>query len=301
MHNKLSRGKLNLIITLIAILVIAVIVVTAVVISSSKNKKTPVSDEYITVTVESDSSASFKLTKNNFSVLEMNALNKTDAFLTENITPNLSFKQTLSMYLKNLIDAKKLGETDKDIVLFAVESRNEEDYNTLYKTFVETLNESGAKTRPYGIYIKATEKGIEELASENSVSYAKAYLCHKLEEQSTKSEEELVKLSLPEIFNSLIKEASEKAPEKTVEEIIDKANKEQREIVIEKDDEVSETSKEESKSSAVTSTTSATAGTSEKTPSADSETEKPTSTYSRNTVSYVVSEDTDSGWLPGLY
>ncbi|MBQ0083294.1 MAG: hypothetical protein KBS52_00810 [Clostridiales bacterium] len=312
MTNRLFGKHRNLIITCIALVLILVIIIVAAVIAGSKEKTNPVASDSVTVTIETEPTAYFNLSTSGYIVNGVTVENKTDADLISNITTLVPFKQSALAYVKNLIEAKKIGGDANNIVLLAVESRNEADFDQLSAQFKETLKEAGSDAQVYCMYIKVKSEDLEQLAKENNASYAKAYLCRKIAEQSDDLDEaKLIKLSITEIINSLVKTSSGKQPQ----EIIDDANKEQKEIKIEEkeedDDDNSNTTADITSTESNPSTSTAVSGnepstdvsaTPSETPSTSTSDapSKPESTVSRNSVSYVVSND-DSGWLPGLW
>lgn len=330
------KTRRNIIIPSIALLLILVIVIVAVALSGKKQDPAPVDEDYINVTVETEPAAFFKLTKDGYTVNEIDVLNKTDSDLTNGIADLLPFKQSAVVYIKNLLVSKKIGTPDNNTVLLTVESRDEKDYEEICKQFKEALHEAGSDAQVYSLYIKIKSEEVQKLADDNGTSYAKAYLCQTIASQSDNlSEQELIKLSIPEIINSIFKQSGGK----DAQDVMDDMNEEQNKIIIEdnkivnppkknntskKADNKTESKKSDDKktnSSAKTDSTVSkdTSATPESTVSEDSQstdstaaepestepesqaTQSETSSKRTNSTKYTISKDDESGWLPGLW
>lgn len=273
-YNSSVFTRRTLIIAIVALVaVIAIVVISTAVLTA--DKEVPVSAEYITVTLESESCAFLQLSTVDYSVKDATVLNNTDSDLIKDITGSgfLPFKQSAKLYLRNIVAAQKMGTTDKDVILISVESLSESAYATICAQFKDALQEIGYSTQVYCMYIKVKSSDIQKLADDNKTSYAKAYLATKFAEQSKKlSVKELIKLSVPGIINSL----TQAEPEKQAQDVLDEFNEDQYNIIL--DDPVT---------SAVSSE-----------PEVSSE---PTGPSSYTPPHYIVSSEDNSGWLPILF
>ena len=280
-------------ITLVALGLVAIIAISAIIISVLTPKKTPVSSEYITVTVDNSVSVSFTLNNNDYSVISAQSYKKSDGYLIESINnKHLSFSQAMDTLLKELMSAGKIGTDKGEILLFSVESRNEKDFDVLSSYFRNALKTAELETRAYTLYIKVKLDTTQELAEKYNVSYAKAHLCAKLEKESSKLKaEELITLSVTEI----VERANKAAADDLVSRVESDTNEEQRqEEIPEEKPESSNSSLSSGSSSSGTSSDSASSDTASSDVSSDSTS---SSVTSGNNPSYVVSDD-DGNWTP---
>ena len=286
-----KHGKL---LGLIALGLVAIIVITIVVVNVLKPKKIPVSAEYITVTIDGNTSASFALSNGDYTLTDATTFEKTDLYLVSGIGKSISFTQAMDSYIDALLNAQKLSGAEDDVLLFAVESRNEKDFETLTSYFRNSLKQKGCNTRVYSLYIKVKDEKTQELADEFNVSYAKAHLCKRLEKENKKlNAKELVVLSISEI----VKKANGVGEDDLVGKVESDTNEEQ------KNEFVPTPSTPETSSDAGTSSNTSSDATSSDTTSSDSSSSGDTSsdtTSSEKGPSFVVSSD-DKGWLSGLY
>lgn len=287
------------IISAAAVTAIAAIIITVIAVVRSP-KKSPVPGEYITVTVEADNCAFFRLDPADYSVTKADVLNKHDADLVADTAGLIPFSQASNIYIKNLIKAQKLSLSEDGVVLFAVESINEKDFDALSAQFKSVLKENGSKAGVYALYIKVKSSDIQALADEAGCSYAKAYLCSKIANQSGKLKaKELINKSIPEIINALVaaKPEIKDDVDKVIDEIIKESNDEQANTSIPgSSDTSSETSSDASSGSSQTpgDTPSTPSDTSSDNSSSDN------SSSGGSSSGFVVSKDED-GWLPGIY
>lgn len=286
------RKKMGLI---IACAVLAIIIaVVAVVAVTGRGKGTPVSSEYITVTVDSQSCAFFKLSKEDYSVLESRPLSGSDADLVRGTDGLLPFKQAMSVYIKNLQAAGKLSQEYEDVILFSVESRNSDDLDKLSAIFKDALKDASSDAGVYSLYIKVKTDSIQKIADENGVSYAKAYLCSKIADRvKNLKTEDLIDKSVAYIVNSVIVTEPDKPGQ--IDDIINDANREQEQARVPQR-ENQNTSSENSDSSSSDATSSDNSSSSDSSGSSSSP-----SSDSTSSGRFVVSSDDSSGWLPGLY
>lgn len=279
-------------IAIISLGLVAIIAISAVIVSILTPKKTPVSAEYITVTIDNSVSASFTLKNDDYSVTGADTYNKADRYLVDDIDGTyISFSQAMSIFLKELVEADKISPDGNEVLLFSVESRNEEDFDKLTNYFRNAMSEAELNTRAYTLYIKVKLDDTQKLAEKYSVSYAKAHLCTKLEKENSKLKaEELIVLSVTEIVDYVNKVSADDL----IGRVESETNEEQRNEVIKED----ETNNNSSASSDITSSE----VTSSDTTSSDSSSSDTTSSNSSSSdnVSFIVSND-DTGWLPGLH
>lgn len=294
--------KQHKLIAVVALALVAIIAISVVIISVLTPKKTPVSAEYITVTLDNSISASFTLTGDDYSVTAAETYKKADSHLVKNISGTyLSFSQAMDTFLKELVEAGKITPLDDDVLLFAVESRNEEDFDMLSSYFRNALNDAELNTRIYTLYIKVKLDDTQKLADKYGVSYAKAHLCTKLEKENSKLKaEELITLSVTEIVERVNKVAADDL----ISKVESDTNEEQKNEEIPEDkpaDSSSASSSATSSDSTSSDVTSSDVTSSDSTSSdASSSDTTSSSTSSGNNVSFIVSND-DDGWLPGLH
>ena len=279
-----NSNKHNKLIAFIALGLVAVIAISAVVISIMSPKKTPVSAEYITVTIDNSASAAFTLTNDNYTVIYAETYNKTHSHLVDSIGSSVSFSQAIDTFLKNMIDANKLSSQEEEVLLFAVESRNEEDFEKLCGYFKSILKENSPNSRVYTLYIKVKQDNVQELADKYDVSYAKAHLCMKLQKENRKLKaEDLITLSVTEI----VKRVNEIGKEDLLDRIESETNEEQKKEEVPKDNVSENSSSSDTSSDSVSSEPSSSEVTSSDI-SSDSSSKGP---------QFTVSKD-ESGWTP---
>ncbi len=292
----ITLNKRHKLICVIALGLVAVIAIAAVVVSILSPKKTPVPAEYITVTVDNSVSASFTLNNELYAVTNAQTYSNTDCFLVEKIGSSVSFSQAMDTFLKNLIDAKKLSLGQEEVLLFAVESRNEQDFETLSGYFKTVLKTHAPNARIYSLYIKVKQDDVQKLADKYSVSYAKAHLCMRLQKENNKLKaEDLIGLSVTEIVNLV----NELGKEDLIDKIETETNEEQKKEEIPEDNTSGDSSSENSSSEDTSSDSTSSDTTSSDTTSSDSGSSDSTSSGDSGGKgpSFVVSED-ESGWSP---
>ncbi len=247
-----SKNQYKLI-AIVALGLVAIIAISAVIISVLTPKKTPVSAEYITVTIDNSISASFTLNNSDYSVTDAKTYKKSDNYLVKDISNTyLSFTQTMDSFLKELVAAGKITTEKDEVLLFSVESRNEKDFDTLVGYFHNALKNAGIEARVYTLYIKVKLDSTIEFAQEHDVSYAKAHLCTKLEKENSKLKaEELITLSITEI----VERANKVAADDLLSRVESDTNEEQRkeEIPEEKDESSSSETSSDASSDATSS------------------------------------------------
>ncbi len=284
-------------IALIAIGLVAIIAISAVIVSVLAPKKTPVASEYITVTIDNSVSASFTLNNNDYSVLGAETYKKSDSYLVDDINGmGISFMQAMDSFLKELDEAGKITADSDEVLLFSVESRNEEDFEALSSYFRNAISEAELKTRIYTLFIKVKTDSVQKLAEKYEVSYAKAHLCTKLEKENRKLDaEKLIILSVTDI----VKRVNEVAADDLISKVESDTNEEQREEEIHEEtpSDSSSSSSDSASSDATSSDSTSSDATSSDTTSSDTTS---SSTSSGNNVSFIVSSD-DKGWLPGVH
>ena len=276
---------------------VAIVAVTAVIIISLTPKKTPVSDEYIAVTIDDSVSASFTLALDDYSVLSAGTYDKANSYLVNGIGMNISFTQAMDLFVKQMIDAKKITGKDNEVLLFSVESRNEQDFEKLSSLFKDVLKEHSCSSRVYTLYIKVKQDNIQDLADKHSVSYSKAHLCMKLQKENSKLKaEELIDLSVTEIVELV----NRIAKEDLVSKVESETNKEQAEEEIPKQDNSSVTSSNGSSSEISSSENTSSDNTSSDNTSSDTSSNSSSSsgTNSSSGPSFTVSKD--EGWYPNI-
>lgn len=187
-----------------ALALVVIIAISAIIITVLSPKKTPVSSEYITVTVDNEISASFTLKPGDYTVISSKTYNKAHTHIVQHIAPSVSFTQAMDTFVAALLDAKKLTGKETEVLLFGVESVNEADFEVLASYFRDVLKKNNCSTRVYSLYTKVKVDKTQELAEKNEVSYAKAQLCTRLEKENKKLKaEELITLSLTEIVEKV--------------------------------------------------------------------------------------------------
>ena len=266
-----------------ALALVVIIAISAIIIKVLSPKKTPVSSEYITVTVDGEISASFTLKPDDYTVISSQTYNKAHMHIVQHIAPSVSFTQAMDTFVAALLDAKKLSGKETEVLLFGVESRNEADFEVLASYFRDVLKKNECSTRVYSLYTKVKTDNIQNLAEENEVSYAKAQLCSRIEKENKKIKaQELISLSMTEI----VEKVNGIAMEDLVGKVESDTNEEQKNEFI--------PNKEPSTPSAPSSETSSETS-SDSSLSSDSSSSVETS--SSTVPSFIVAPD-ESGWGP---
>ena len=266
-----------------ALALVVIIAISAIIIKVLSPKKTPVSSEYITVTVDGEISASFTLKPDDYTVISSQTYNKAHMHIVQHIAPSVSFTQAMDTFVAALLDAKKLSGKETEVLLFGVESRNEADFEVLASYFRDVLKKNECSTRVYSLYTKVKTDNIQNLAEENEVSYAKAQLCSRIEKENKKIKaQELISLSMTEI----VEKVNGIAMEDLVGKVESDTNEEQKNEFI--------PNKEPSTPSAPSSETSSETS-SDSSLSSDSSSSVETS--SGTVPSFIVAPD-ESGWGP---
>ncbi len=221
----ISKQKLIVFIALGLAAIIALSIGIAALLSP---KKTPVSADYITVTIDNSVGATFTLDKSDYSVVKAETVNKADQFLVDGLSTRLSFPQAMSSFIKKMLDAKKLDGKSDEVLLFAVESRNYEDFEALANQFRNALTENECSSRIHTLYFKIKENSVIAFSEKNNVSYAKAYLCKKIERETDKLKaDDLILLSITEIVEQVNKVAKEDLLNKIEQDTIEEQKKEE--------------------------------------------------------------------------
>ncbi len=267
-----------------ALALVVIIAISAIIINVLSPKKTPVSSEYITVTVDGEISASFTLKPDDYTVISSQTYNKAHMHIVQHIAPSVSFTQAMDTFVASLLDAKKLSGKETEVLLFGVESRNESDFEALAGYFRDVLKKNECSTRVYSLYTKVKTEKTQNLAEENEVSYAKAQLCTRLEKENKKLKaEDLITLSLTEI----VEKVNGIAMEDLVGKVESDTNEEQKNESI--------PNKEPSTPSTPSSEISSDSSLSSDSSSSDSSSSEESS--SSTAPSFVVEPD-ESGWGP---
>ncbi len=220
----IQKQKLVVFIALGLVLIIALSIGIAAIL---KPKKAPVSAEYITVTIDDTVAATFTLDKFDYSVIKAETVNKADGFLISGIDNRISFPQAMNSFIKAMLDAKKITTDETGVMLFAVESRNQDDFEKLANYFRDALKENNCKSRIYTLYFKVKENSVSEYAQQKDVSYAKAYLCKKIERETSLNANELIALSVTEIVEKVNNAAKDDLLSKIESETIEEQKKEE--------------------------------------------------------------------------
>lgn len=306
-----QKQKLAAIITASVLAVVLIVIVIVSVVGDDMAGKTPVSADYITVTVDLDSGASvsLRLDPDDYTVTAADTLDPDDYILSNNLGANIPYKQSADQLIKNLVSAGILSGGTDQTILFSVESLDESDFNTVCGIFKDALSANSLNTRVYTLYIKVKEDKIQEFADNNGVSYAKAYFCTKLaKEGADLKADELIGKSITEIIDTA---SSAEKNEDFVSSVVSDSNKEQANTsvpstaVSSSDKESSDsdsTSSDSTSSDAASSDITSSDATSSDTTSSDTTSSDNTSsgTTSSGPNTYPVVPD-DDGWLPGLY
>lgn len=274
----------------LAIALIVMIVINAV--RDDWRGKTPVSSDFVTVTIELDSGASISLRLNSddYTTISASTLNADDYKLSDNLGENIPYKQAADKLIKNFISAEIISGQADQTILFSVESLDETDFNAVCSVFKDAMNANNLETRIYTLYIKVKEDKIQKLADQNDISYAKAYFCTKLAGKSTDLKiEDLLDKTISEIIDAT---SSAEKNEEFVSSVVSDSNEEQVNTSIPEDVLNEASSKTEESSSEGTS--------SEITSSDVTSSDTPSDTPSGGPGTYPVVPD-DSGWLPGVY
>ena len=266
----------------LAIALIVMIVINAV--RDDWRGKTPVSSDFVTVTIELDSGASISLRLNSddYTTISASTLNADDYKLSDNLGENIPYKQAADKLIKNFISAEIISGQADQTILFSVESLDETDFNAVCSVFKDAMNANNLETRIYTLYIKVKEDKIQKLADQNDISYAKAYFCTKLAGKGTDLKiEDLLDKTISEIIDAT---SSAEKNEEFVSSVVSDSNEEQVNTSIPEDVLNEASSKTEESSSQAT--------------SSDITSSEITSSGGPGT--YPVVPD-DSGWLPGVY
>ncbi len=220
----ISKQKLIIFIALGLVAIIALSIGIATILSP---KKTPVSADYITVTIDNSVAATFTLNKTDYSVISIETVNKADSFLVDGIPSRISFTQAINSFIANMLDANKLDKQGKEVLLFAVESRNPDDFEQLADFFRSALKENECNSRIYTLYFKVKEDSITTYALNNNSSYAKAHLCKKIEKETSLTADELISLSVTQIVEQVNKAAKDDLLDKIESETNEEQKKEE--------------------------------------------------------------------------
>ena len=271
----------------LAIALIVMIVINAV--RDDWRGKTPVSSDFVTVTIELDSGASISLRLNSddYTTISASTLNADDYKLSNNLGENIPYKQAADKLIKNFISAEIISGQADQTILFSVESLDETDFNAVCSVFKDAMNANNLETRIYTLYIKVKEDKIQKLADQNDISYAKAYFCTKLAGKGTDLKiEDLLYKTISEIIDAT---SSAEKNEEFVSSVVSDSNEEQVNTSIPEDVLNEASSKTEESSSQATSSDI----TSSEITSSDVTSSGGPGTYP------VVPDDID--WLPGVY
>ena len=271
----------------LAIALIVMIVINAV--RDDWRGKTPVSSDFVTVTIELDSGASISLRLNSddYTTISASTLNADDYKLSDNLGENIPYKQAADKLIKNFISAEIISGQADQTILFSVESLDETDFNAVCSVFKDAMNANNLETRIYTLYIKVKEDKIQKLADQNDISYAKAYFCTKLAGKGTDLKiEDLLDKTISEIIDAT---SSAEKNEEFVSSVVSDSNEEQVNTSIPEDVLNEASSKTEESSSQATSSDI----TSSEITSSDVTSSGGPGTYP------VVPDDID--WLPGVY
>lgn len=292
-----QNQKLAAIIAAGVLAVVLIVTIIVSVVGNDMSGKTPVSADYITITIDLDSGASISLRLNpsDYTATAASTLDSEHYALVNNLGANIPFKQSADLLIKNLISAGQLSGEANQTILFAVESLNEADFNAVCSVFKDALNSNSLDTRIYTLYIKVKEDKIQKLADENGISYAKAYFCTKLAGQGANLKtEDLVGKTITEIIDMA---SSAEKNEEFVSSVVSDSNEEQINTSIPADVSSGASSGADEIPSDGTSSD-ATSSDSTSSDTTSSNTSSSGNSSGQNT--YPVIPD-DAGWLPGLY
>lgn len=221
---KISNQKLIVFIALGLAAIIVILIGVSVIL---RPKKTPVAAEYITVTVDNSVGTTFTLDKTDFSIIKAETVSKVDSFLVDSIDYRVSFTQAMNTFVRALLDAKKINGEQNEVLLFAVESQDQEDFESLANLFRDALKENNCNSRIYTLYFKVKEDAISTYAQNNISSYAKAYLCKKIEKETELTADELISVSITEIVERVNKAAKGDLVDKIESETNEEQKKEE--------------------------------------------------------------------------
>lgn len=259
-------------------------------------KKQPVPEEYITITLDLDNSCIiYTLNPEDYSVSAISTLNDTDAYLVSDMTVNIPFSLSSRLLIEKLVANNKIKNNGEEYLLFAVESLEPADFNSLAETFRLSMTEANCKSQLHTLYIKVKEASILEASEKNKVSYAKAYLCKNLAQNTSSDFDSLVSSTISEIISTT---NSEKDSPDATSSIVSNLNEEQvKEPIPEKPN----TSSSNPSSSNPSSSNPSSSNPSSSNPSSSNPSSStPPSSAPSTSSSYTVESDND-GFEPGYW
>lgn len=271
-----------------------------------KEEKQPVPEEYITVTLDLDNSCIiYTLNPEDYSVKSISTLSDTDKYLVSDMTVNIPFSLSSKLLIDKLMSNNKIKNTGDEYLLFAVESLDPADFNSLAEAFRLSMGEKDCKSSLHTLYIKVKEASIIESAEQKNVSYAKAYLCKNLAQNTSSDFDSLVSSTISEIISTT--NAEKDSPDATSSIVSNLNNEQVKEPVPEKPSTSSSNPSSSNPSSSTPSTetpstsTPSTETPSTSTPSTSTPSTSTPSTSTPSTNSSYSVESGNDGFEPGYW
>ncbi len=264
-------------------------------------KAVPVPENTVTVTVD-EPGVVLSLDPSYFSVQGAETVAEEDRHLIHNLASSLPFKQSSSMLLKALLEARVMHGDSSEAILLAVEAGSVKSFETVCSYFKEAMAETNCTAKLYTLHINEKLPAVSELAEKYDTTYAKALLCNKLSKELDMKAADLITKTISEIL-SISKDTT--GDDEVVDNVVDNVNSDAA-----KDDE-STSSEEESASSSDTSSASSSSSndsSSNDSSSADTSSSNSSSTDSSSNDSSSSSsggitftpEPDDDGWYPRM-